>query len=358
MLKCLSYMDFQTNYPLSELTTFRIGGPASFYAHVANLNELKEALDFAQQKNLSVLVLGGGSNVLISDQGFVGLVIQINFKGIEKVSEDKDSVMLKVAAGEIWDDVVAFAEKNNFWGIENLSHVPGKTGAVPVQNVGCYGQEASDVVEKIEVLGLNSQKVKEFTKTELDFNYRTSKLNQEWKNKYVILSVYFRLSKIPSPNLTYVDLKKYFAGRDKAMVSLNEIRTALKQIRANKFPDLTQMGTVGSFFKNFILTEEQYNTLVYCTKQNFGQEGVDRLIQVVNKFPQKNGIKVPTAFLLDICGLKGKAVGEAKLWEKQPVVIVNTGNAKAADVLELFKQVQAEILAKTGMRVTAEPEFI
>ena len=351
-------MQFIPNYPLSQITTFHIGGSADYFVRVVNRDELLEAIDFAKKKGLSVLVLGGGSNVLISDYGFRGLVIQLGIKGIKIVEENEQHLLISVEGGEVWDDVVGYAVKNNYWGIENLSHVSGNTGAVPVQNVGCYGQEASDVVEKIEVLDLTDRQIKQFNKADLDFSYRTSKLNKEWKNKFVILTVYFRLNKIPNPNLTYVDLKNYFEERNQTTASLTEIRKALEEIRGNKFPKIQEMGSDGSFFKNLLLNKDQLEILDENIKKNFPSEVAAKYEAIKNKFPVKDAVKIPAAFLIDICGLKGRAVGDARLWEKQPLVIVNVRNARASDVVELFNQVKQEVLAKTGMELQAEPEFI
>lgn len=349
-------MQMESNYPLSKLTTFRIGGEALWFVEVANESELVEALNFAKEKSLPILILGGGSNVLVSDKGFAGLVIKVSIKGKDIISENDQEVWLKIGSGEIWDEVVEFAVAKNYWGLENLSNIPGFTGGVPVQNVGAYGQESSQIIETVEASDMKSLEKKVFSNAECGFGYRTSKFNTDWKNKYVILSVTFKLSKNPKPNITYADVKKYFT--DNANPTQTQIRQAIIEIRKNKFPDLAEFGTAGSFFKNLILSEEQYQILEQKVKENFGGSGADKLVQIKNKFPQVNSIKIPTAFLLDLCGLKGKSVGSVKLWEKQPLAIVNTGNAKASDVVELFQQVCQEVRDKTGMELRAEPEFV
>ena len=344
-------MNIQANYPLSQLTTFHLGGPAKYYCKVANIDELGEALDFARGKNLPILILGGGSNMLVADRGFAGLVVQVDVKGIELIDDS-----IKVGAGEIWDDVVVFAMNNNLWGMENLSNIPGLTGAIPIQNVGAYGQEASQIVKEVEVFNLRTSQIKIVNNEECGFGYRKSHFNTDWKNQFVILSVTFQLSKIAKPNLTYVDVKKYFG--EKINPTIAEIREAIIEIRKKKFPNLSEFGTAGSFFKNLILSQRHYDTLVYYSKQNFSEETVAMLEEIKTKFPIKQGIKIPSAFLIDICGLKGKSAGGARLWEKQALVIVTSSGAKSSDVLELYNQVKAEVLAKTGMTLEPEPELV
>ncbi|MEJ0021293.1 MAG: UDP-N-acetylmuramate dehydrogenase [Candidatus Doudnabacteria bacterium] len=348
-------MDIKENYSLAPLTTFRIGGLARYFISVRNLEELKEALRMAKRNKLGIFILGGGSNLLISDKGFQGLVIAMNIKGIE-VKEAGETAELRAGSSEIWDEVVMLAISRNLWGIENLSNIPGFVGAIPVQNVGAYGQEASQVVENVEALDLASLELKNFSNQDCAFAYRQSRFNTVWKNKYAILSVTFKLSKQPKPNLDYADVKKYFENTPDP--GQPQIRQAIIEIRKSKFPDLAAVGTAGSFFKNIILNKEQFDTTLERIKENFGSETADKLITAVNKFPQADGIKVPAAFLIDICGLKGRSAGDARLWERQPLVIVNLGQAKAADVMKLFELVKAEVLAKTGIELAPEPEFI
>jgi UDP-N-acetylmuramate dehydrogenase len=345
-------MDFKPNQPLSELTTFRIGGPASFFVEITNETELTEALDFARSKKLQVQIIGGGSNLIVTDRGFNGLVIKIAVKGKEIVNEGDFEILLKVGSGEVWDEVVDFTVSKNLWGVENLSAIPGLTGAIPVQNVGAYGQEASLVVDSVEVSNLATGEKKTFNSPECGFGYRQSNFNTIWKNNYAIMYVIFKLSKQPKPNLSYVDVKKYFEANPNPTQA--EIRNAITEIRKNKFPDTNQLGNAGSCFKNLILDNDIFNKLEENISKNFDSATVERLRQTKEKL---NG-KVPAAFLIDICGLKGRSVGGARLWEKQPLVIVNAGNAKASDIVELINQVKSEVLAKTGMELQIEPELI
>ncbi|MBX4191524.1 MAG: UDP-N-acetylmuramate dehydrogenase [Candidatus Doudnabacteria bacterium] len=345
-------MDFKPNQPLSELTTFRIGGPASFFIEITSEEELKSALEFAKSKNLAVQIIGGGSNLITTDRGFMGLVIKVGIKAKEIVRETDVTAYLRIGSGEVWDEVVALTVSKNLWGAENLSAIPGLTGAIPVQNVGAYGQEASQIVDAVEVLDLRTSENKTISSSECGFGYRQSNFNTIWKNNYVIMYVTFKLSKKPSPNLNYVDVKKYFEANPTP--SQLEIRNAITEIRKGKFPDTKELGSAGSCFKNLILDDETYHKLEDNIGKNFDASVVERLRQTKDKLKGK----VPAAFLIDICGLKGRSVGGARLWEKQPLVIVNAGNASSSDIVELINQVKNEVLAKTGMELQTEPELI
>lgn len=350
-------MNIQENFPLASLTTFKIGGAARYYAKVTTQEELVAALSLAEEKDLPVLVLGSGSNILVSDKGFDGLVIETALRGVE-VSQTDTSAEIKAAAGEPWDEVVALASLNDFWGIENLSGIPGTMGGFPVQNVGAYGQEASQTIKEVEAWDIQEKKVVKFTNEQCGFEYRHSNFNSEWRGKFVILSVTLTLSRTPKPNLSYRDVEKYFTEKNITTPSITEIRTAVIEIRKGKFPDLLEFGCAGSFFKNFILTPQQYLDLEAKLSKEFPPEVAERLREIKERFNQIKSIKIPAAFLIDICGLKGKSVGGAKLWEKQPLVIVNTGKATAHDVASLFQQVQKEVEQKTGLKLMPEPEFI
>ena len=346
-------MEIKSNFNLAELTTFHIGGLADFYCVAQNPEDLKVAAEFAQNKNLPILILAGGSNMLVADSGFRGLVINIDIKGIEVNSSE-----FKVGSGEIWDEVVALAVLKDLWGIENLSNIPGKTGAIPIQNVGAYGQDASQVIKCVEVYDLENGERVVLQNEDCGFGYRQSNFNTIWKNKFVILNVTFRLSSTPNPKLGYLDVKNYFSALNNVNPTLTEIRQAIIAIRAKKFPDISQLGCAGSCFKNLILTPEEYLNLEQMVSKNFPSEAVEKLGELKRKFSEEKRIKIPAAFLIDICGLKGKTVGQAKLWENQPLVIVNIGGAKASDVAQLFKVVRQEVFLKTGQKLQSEPEWI
>jgi UDP-N-acetylmuramate dehydrogenase len=362
-------MDIKENEPLAPYTTFKIGGTARWFCVVENQADALRAFGFAKKKGIKTFVLGGGSNILVSDKGFDGLVIKVVNKGIEMLSENTDDVLLKVASGEVWDDVVKFAVKNNWWGIENLSHIPGSTGAIAVQNVGAYGQEASQVIESVTVFDKETHDVKNFKIADFGFGYRQSIFNTNQKGKYVIFEITFKLSKIAKPNLEYRDLKIRFKGKNPL---LNEIRQAIIEIRNKKFPFPVEAknGNAGSFFKNPVLSWEEYQKLEQTIRNNFGDSKAQELrkkkfvsdtisaaAEIVSA--QQNNVKVPAAFLIELCGLNNLQSGGAAINQNQPLVIINqTGTATAKDVLNLAGQVKQTVLEKTGIGLKFEPELI
>ena len=352
-------MQIQNNILLAPYTTFKIGGPAKFFCVVKDQFEALEACEFAQENNLQTFVLAGGSNILVSDKGFDGLVIKVESRGIE-VLEDGDhlpgQVILRVASGESWDEVVSFSVKNNWWGLENLSHIPGSTGAIAVQNVGAYGQEAKNVIESVTVFNRETHEIQNLSNAECGFEYRKSIFNSTARGKYIIFYINFKLSKVPTPILTYRDLQNRFSDRNPSQA---EIRDAVIEIRDKKFPFPVEAkkGNAGSFFKNPILSESEYNDLKDVITRNISEDAAIILDQ--KKFTENSNIKVPAAYLLEICGVKGLKTGGAAINPNQPLVIINeTGSATSSDVLNLAEEVRKRVLNTTGIKLKFEPELI
>ena len=240
-------MQVEENVPLAPLTTFCIGGPARHFARVQNIKEIVRALSFAKEKALKVLILGGGSNVLISDAGFDGLVIKIEMTGVER-----DGETLIAEAGENWDALVERAVQEGLWGIENLSGIPGTVGAAPIQNIGAYGSEIKDTLAWVEAFDTQSGQVVRLQNSECGFGYRTSRFKKE-SSRFVVLRAAFKLNKNGAPNASYKDL----AGISRS--NLDEIRAKVLAIRAGKFPDLQKEGTAGSFFIRLYPRKKQQN---------------------------------------------------------------------------------------------------
>ncbi len=351
-------MKFLENIKLSDHTTFRIGGPAKYFVEVITLNDVLEALAFSEKKQLPVLALSGGSNVLVSDQGFEGLVLKLGIKGIEKIIENNEEVVLKVGSGEMWDKVVAFAVESGLWGIENLSHIPGRVGGFAVQNVGAYGQEAKDVVVSVDAYDTLEKKLVTIDNKTCEFGYRKSIFNTSKRGRYIILYTRIKLLTNGKPNLSYVDLAQAIEGKE---INLKNIREAIIQIRNRKFPYpvSAETGNSGSWFKNIILSNDELNILKEKLKASFDHEVQVRLQSYENRFKLPEGVKIPAAFLLDICGLKGLKFGGAVINPNQPLVIVNSsGHATASDVLHIVRVVKKEVLTKTGINLSIEPELI
>ncbi len=354
-------MEIQKSIALAPYTTFGIGGPAQFFCVVHTQAELSEALAYAKKAKIDYFILGGGSNILISDTGFSGLVICIQNLGIIFEEPTKFGVLVKVSAGEIWDHVVAECVQHCLWGLENLSHIPGRAGAFVVQNVGAYGQEASQIIKEVEVYDTTDGELKILSNSDCNFNYRSSIFNREQKSRYIILSISLQLSELPKPNLSYGDLAKYFEGRQADTIDQAEIRSAIIQIRNKKFPfpHEARGGSAGSFFRGPLLGQEEFVQLQSKITEKFSEEINLKFQKITERLKVPGGYKTPAGFLIDICDLKGYAVGGAKINETQAAVIINaTGKATAEDVLTLYQEVQNIVFEKTGVRLEHEPEFV
>ncbi len=336
-------MKIRENVSLERLTSFKIGGKASFFCQVKSLKDLNQALSFAKKRKLPYLILGGGTNVLISDKGYKGLVIKIGIKGISRQKKGQ-SLIYKIGAGENWDKFVEKTVNDKAYGLENLSGIPGSVGGAPVQNIGAYAQEVKDTITKVQVFDIKTSRLKNFQNKNCQFAYRQSIFKKE-AGRYIILHVFFKLKQNSGPNLKYKDLLIYFA--DKKRPNLREIRNAILNIRALKFPDPKKIGTAGSFFKNPIVTKRQllklkrkYEHLVYFSEGN-------------------NEYKLSLAWIIDkICHLKNLRIGDALINDKQPLVLVNRGKATAKEIKKLSEMVEKKVFDKTGIKIEKEVVYI
>ena len=340
-------MKIQENIPLAAYTTFKIGGPARFFCAVANEAELLEAVRFAQKEKLPFFVLGSGSNILVSDAGFPGVAIWMKIKGRTFTgSKGPTFFSVSVAAGEILDDFIEYAVNQGFYGLENLSAIPGTVGAAPVQNIGAYGAEVSNSIESVRVLDTKVMKFVELSNTECVFAYRDSIFKHE-KGRYIIVSVNFRLSKEGKLNIDYKDLQEYFSQKSISEPTVSEVRQAIIEIRSKKLPDWRKWGTAGSFFKNPIVTADKFKEL---EKQYSGLLG----------FPEPDGrVKLSLAWILDkVCNVKGMKYGKAQVYEEQALVLVTMPGAMATDVVGLSRKLMTIVEEKTGVEIEGEVEYM
>ena len=346
--------------PLKPYTTFKVGGPARYFARASSLEEFRGVLDLAGQRGLPLFVLGGGSNILVSDRGFDGVVVHPACRGIEIRHEDAEAVILDVNAAETWDDLVQHTVEHNWWGIENLSHIPGQAGAALVQNIGAYGQQAGDVVQSARVMEIATGAPHVLSAADCGFGYRRSIFNTTARGKLIIVGLTLRLAKHGHPQLDYPDLRTYFQERGISQPLLTEIRQAIISIRDRKFPFPREErgGNAGSFFKNLSLLETEYEALRKEIQRNFSSRELSRLEEMRNRFPSQDRVKIPTAFLIEICGLKGHRIGGAQVNESQPLVLLNQGGATAQDVIALAQHVRRTVRARTGMVIAIEPELV
>jgi len=346
--------------PLKPYTTFKIGGPARYFTRAASMDDFRGALQLASKQSLPLFVLGGGSNILVSDSGYEGVVVHPACRGVEIRQEDADVVTLEVNAGETWDDLVQRAGERAWWGIENLSHIPGQAGAALVQNIGAYGQQASNVVQSARVMDIATGASRVLSAADCGFGYRRSIFNTAARGKLIIVALTLRLAKHGRPQLDYPDVQAYFQERGIKKPSLTEIRQAIISIRDRKFPFPREErgGNAGSFFKNLLLLETEFARLREMLRRNFPPRELGRLEEIRNCFPTGDRIKIPTAFLIEICGLKGHRIGGAQVNETQPLVLLNQGGATAQDVLALAQHVRKTVRARTGMAIAIEPELV
>jgi UDP-N-acetylmuramate dehydrogenase len=346
--------------PLKPYTTFKIGGPARFFVRAATEDDFRAALSLAAPHSLPLFVLGGGSNILVSDRGFNGVVVHPVRRGVTILHEDAERATVEVNAGEVWDDAVRYAVERSWWGIENLSHIPGQTGAALVQNIGAYGQQVGDVVESVEVMDTATTALRVLSSRDCGFGYRRSIFNTTARGEFIILKLKLQLATRARPKLDYADVQAYFAERAVKQPSLAEIRQAIIAIRDRKipFPREERGGNAGSFFKNLWLTEREYARLRVNIERNFSSRELARLEEIRKQSPRPDEIKIPSAFLIEICGLKGHRIGGAQVNELQPLVLLNQGGATAQDVMALAQHVRRTVHARTGVALSIEPELV
>jgi len=343
-------MNILKNEPLSRHTTLRVGGPAQFFVEAKTEEEIREAVKFAKKSKLPIFVLGGGSNVLVSDTGFAGLVIKVVTKGIHRSAENESTLIAE--AGETWDTLVEYSVQHGLFGLENMSLIPGTAGAAVIGNIGAYGAEVKDTCLGAEALDVRTGLVRHFTRNECQFAYRHSFFKTTEGRNFILLRASFALNPHGAPNLAYKDVQEYFnSGRAKRPAepcspALPDIRAAIIAIRQRKLPDLAQVGTAGSFFKNPIVPKSRYEILA---KRYPGLPGHD----------EGNGlIKLPLGWILDkICGLKGVRQGPVGTHAGQALVLVNHGGT-ASDVEAFAYHIARVVQDKTGLAIEWEVEKV
>ena len=331
---------FEQNFSLKAYNTFGIEATARYFFEFTEFEDLPYFLaNFPDWEKLSVLLLGGGSNMLFADD-FDGLVIHANIPGIKQVNEDRNHVWLEVGAGENWDRFVAYCVNQWYGGIENLSLIPGNVGAAPVQNIGAYGVEVCDYIESVKGFDLKTFEAFDILADDCRFGYRDSVFKHELKNRFIVTSVVFRLDKFIEYKLDYGDLRAEVEKRGGE--NIHYVRDAVIAIRESKLPDPEILGNAGSFFKNPIVSNDFAENL----KNQFPQ------LPVYSAGEGKS--KLAAGWLIDQCGLKGYRVGDAGVHEKQALVLVNYGSASGNEVYELAKHIQQSVQER--FQVALEPE--
>jgi UDP-N-acetylmuramate dehydrogenase len=337
-------MKIQQNYSLKKYNTFGIAATAKYFACFSSENELVELLRNDLCKTEPLFILGGGSNILLT-QDFEGLVLANTIKGMEVLAEDNHSSTIEVGAGEVWHDFVLWSIDKNLSGIENLALIPGLVGASPMQNIGAYGLEVKDVITTVHFIEIGSGNSKILSNEDCNFGYRDSIFKHELKEKVVITKVIFKLSKTPLNKTTYGAIEEELKNLN-LEPSPKNISTAVINIRSRKLPDPKILGNSGSFFKNPIIETTQFENL----KREFPE--------MVGYTISETKTKIAAGWLIDNAGLKGYRKADAGVHKNQALVLVNYGNATGLEIINLAKEIQGKIKDKYGISITPEVNIL
>lgn len=336
-------MEIHEQIPLKNFTTMHIGGPARFMADAHSPQELADLLARAKSQGLPVFILGSGSNTIAHDEGYAGLVIRNLIKGVEVVAETGGDITFKVGAGEIWEDFVKKTVDMQLSGIEALSMVPGTVGAAPVQNIGAYGQEVAETIISVDVFDTQTNQFTQLQNLDCNFGYRDSIFRSEEMGRYGITGVTFRLFKtMPQPPF-YKALEDYFASHNITVFTPQIVREAVIAIRMEKLPDPKERPNSGSFFKNAIVEDWQYTTLLekYPDMPSYEMAGGKR--------------KIPTGWLIDKTGLKGSLLHGMRVHDKNALVLINESATGYADLAAAREEIQKAVRTLFQIEITQEP---
>lgn len=337
-------MEIQHNISLKTYNTFGIDAKAKYFCEINSVAELSNALRLTDYPKK--FLISGGSNMLIT-QDIDALVLHINLKGIEIVSEDEDQVLLKVSAGENWHQLILWALDQNYGGLENMSLIPGNTGTAPIQNIGAYGVELKDTFESCEAMHIATQELQTFSNAACQFGYRDSYFKNKGKGQYVITSVNFRLSKKDHIlNTSYGAIETELEKQNIKQPKIKDVSNVVIAIRQSKLPDPAELGNSGSFFKNPVVTKQRFEI--------FSKEHPEAPYYKV----ADDAYKIPAGWLIEQCGFKGKRVGDAGVHKNQALVLVNYGNASGAEILELAYTIIDRVEEKFDLKITPEVNII
>jgi UDP-N-acetylmuramate dehydrogenase len=348
-------MLIEENKPLAPFTTFGIGGSARWFVEAASEEEVAEAAGWAEERGVSLFVLGGGSNLLVSDAGFDGLALRVGLRGIATAPDRTGQAIYRAAAGEEWEHFVQRTIEDHCAGVECLAGIPGTVGGTPVQNVGAYGQEVASVIERVRAFDLNERAFVEFSAAECGFAYRRSRFNSTDRGRFIVTRVDYRLTPGGAPTVRYAELQRVLAEGGEP--SLADVAAAVRRLRQSKGMLLVEgdpeCRSAGSFFKNPIVAEEQVKAIT----ERSGKEPP--------RFPAGLGVqgpgrvKVPAAWLIEQAGFtKGYALGNAGISSRHTLALVNRGGATATEVLALASQIAAAVEARFGIQLEMEPVMV
>lgn len=336
------------DFQLLEYNTFGIEGKCKRFCEFDSIDELRSILDTITDADHPLMVLGGGSNLLLT-KDFPGTVLHSNIvtdPHILIVDDDSNDVFVTVGSGMIWDKFVDFCIQNNIYGCENLSLIPGTVGASVVQNIGAYGVEVKDIVDKVETIEIATGRKRVFNNSECQYGYRHSRFKGEWKGQYVVTGVTFRLSSVFIPRLDYGNIREELRREGIETPNGRQLRDAIIRIREAKLPDPTVEGNAGSFFMNPVVDKAKYESLAV--------QYPDMPHYTVDDSHEK----IPAGWLIDRCGWKGKTVGRAGVHDKQALVLVNRGGATGEEIVNLCNLIRKDVLDKFGIEINPEVNII
>ncbi len=335
-------MKIKNNYSLKKYNSFGIDTKSRYFCQINNNQQIEALLEWHQNNQFPLLLLGGGSNILFKND-YQGMTALIATKGIEVTEEDSDYTYIKVNAGENWHQFVRWTVENGYAGLENLSLIPGTVGAAPMQNIGAYGVELADHLYQLEAIQLSNGIVKTFSQSQCLFAYRDSFFKSKAFGEYLIQSITLKLPKQPQWKIEYTGIKETLEGKE---INAKNISNSIIALRQSKLPDPSVIGNAGSFFKNPLLSNSDWQAL----KQKY---------PTLSGYPQTdNSIKISAAWLIDQCGWKGKRIGNAGVYEKHALVLVNHSNASGKEIWALATDITQSVKDKFGIELEAEPRLI
>jgi UDP-N-acetylmuramate dehydrogenase len=336
-------MGLEQQVDLKPYNTFGLSVRAEYFSTFKSVDELRTIMEHHADKPF--LILGGGSNLLLT-KDVAGIVLKNDLKGIEIVSEEDDSVIVKAAAGEIWHEFVLHCIKEGLGGVENMSLIPGSIGAAPMQNIGAYGVEIKDVFHSLDALEVKTGKIRTFSKEECAFGYRESVFKRALKGKYIITSVSLKLSRKPTLNTSYGAIEMRLNEMGISNPTIKDVSDAVIHIRRSKLPDPKQIGNSGSFFKNPVISRSKF------------EEIRKRFPDMANYPVDDKHVKIAAGWLIDNAGWKGKTLGNYGVHKNQALVLVNYGDAKGLDIYQLSEDIMASVMEIYGIELEREVNVI
>lgn len=337
-------MQIQEDFDLRHFNTFHVSAHARYFVEVSTILELSTALDFQKTHDLPFILIGQGSNLLFKED-YPGLIIELNIRGIKKLGETRERIHVKASCGENWHEFVQYCLQKEYFGLENLSLIPGTVGAAPVQNIGAYGVELSDFLHELEAIRISDGQLRTFSRDECELSYRHSVFKGELRDQYIITSVTLALLKKPQLKLTYPALKTALQDYAQQEITAQLVSDVVCQIRRSKLPDPLTLGNAGSFFRNPVVSQDIADSL----KAQYPDIPI---------YPYEGVCKIAAAWLIDQAGWKGYREGDVGVHKDHALVLVNYGNARGEELFDLSQRIQQSVQEKFGIELEPEVRII